>query len=74
MVSLDLVRRASPTAGRPRGTGLVDGQGRDVRETSRPQEPDRLTQLLGKRGQRVVFGAYDSVAGEIAAELTANPR
>jgi menaquinone-dependent protoporphyrinogen oxidase len=49
----------------PLGTDLVDDQGRDVRETSRPKEFDKLTELLGVRGERVFFGAYDAEAAPI---------
>jgi menaquinone-dependent protoporphyrinogen oxidase len=49
----------------PLGTDLVDDQGRDVRETSRPKEFDELTELLGVRGERVFFGAYDAEAAPI---------
>lgn len=49
----------------PLGTDLVDDQGRDVRETSRPKEIDELTELLGVRGERVFFGAYDEEAAPI---------
>ncbi len=49
----------------PLGTDLVDDQGRDVRETSRPKEFDKLTELLGVRGAQVFFGAYDAEAAPI---------
>lgn len=49
----------------PLGTDLVDDQGRDARETARPKEFDELTELLGVRGERVFFGAYDAEAAPI---------
>jgi menaquinone-dependent protoporphyrinogen oxidase len=54
-----------PVSSGPLGTDLVDDQGRDVRETSRPKEFDELTGLLGVRGERVFFGAYDAEAAPI---------
>ena len=49
----------------PLGTDLVDEQGRDVLEVSRPREFDELTALLGARGERVFFGAWDDDAPPI---------
>lgn len=43
----------------PLGTDVVDKQGHDVFETSRPREFDELTTLLHPRGERVFFGAWD---------------
>jgi menaquinone-dependent protoporphyrinogen oxidase len=43
----------------PLGTDLVDKDGRNVLETSRPKEFDELTKLLCPRGEQVFFGAYD---------------
>ncbi len=43
----------------PLGTDLVDDEGHDVLEASRPREFDELTTLLQPRGEKVFFGAYD---------------
>ncbi len=43
----------------PLGTDLVDKDGRNVLETTRPKEFDELTKLLHPRGEQVFFGAYD---------------
>lgn len=43
----------------PLGTDVVDGQGRDVRETTRPREFDELRDLVDPRDERVFFGAWD---------------
>jgi menaquinone-dependent protoporphyrinogen oxidase len=43
----------------PLGTDLVDDQGRDVLEASRPKEFDQLAELLHPRGEQVFFGAWD---------------
>ena len=43
----------------PLGTDLVDAEGHDVLEASRPREFDELTTLLQPRGEKVFFGAYD---------------
>lgn len=43
----------------PLGTDLVDKDGKNVLETTRPKEFDELTKLLHPRGERVFFGAYD---------------
>ena len=49
----------------PLGTDLVDKEGNDVLETSRPKEFDELTHLLHSRGEHVFFGAYDPDAPPI---------
>ena len=43
----------------PLGTDLVDKDGKNVLETTRPKEFDQLTKLLHPRGEQVFFGAYD---------------
>ena len=43
----------------PLGTDLVDKDGRDVLESSRPKEFEELTRLLHPHGEQVFFGAYD---------------
>ncbi len=43
----------------PLGTDLVDDEGHDVLEASRPREFDELTTLLQPRGEKLFFGAYD---------------
>ena len=43
----------------PLGTDLVDKDGRNVLETTRPKEFDELTKLLHPRGEQVFSGAYD---------------
>ena len=43
----------------PLGTDLVDKNGKNVLETSRPKEFGELTKLLHPRGEQVFFGAYD---------------
>ena len=43
----------------PLGTDLVDKDGKNVLETTRPKEFDELTELLHPRGEQVFFGAYD---------------
>ena len=43
----------------PLGTDLVDDEGRDVLEGSRPREFEELTTLLQPRGEKVFFGAHD---------------
>ena len=43
----------------PLGTDLVDKDGKNVLETTRPKEFDELTKLLHPRGEQVFFGAYD---------------
>ena len=49
----------------PLGTDLVDEQGRDVYETTRPREFDELEALLHPRGLRIFFGAWDPEAPPI---------
>lgn len=49
----------------PLGTDLVDKDGKDVLQTTRPKEWDELTELLRPRGERVFFGAYDPDATPI---------
>lgn len=49
----------------PLGTDEVDERGRDVLETSRPREFDKLAELLGVRDEQVFFGAYDAEAAPI---------
>ena len=49
----------------PLGTDLVDDDGKDVLETTRPREFDELTTLLQPRGEEVFFGAYDPDAAPI---------
>lgn len=46
----------------PLGTDMVDKEGRNVLETTRPKEFDELTALLHPRGEQVFFGAYDPAA------------
>ena len=41
----------------PLGTDLVDKDGKNVLQTSRPKEFDELTKLLHPRGEQVFFGA-----------------
>ena len=43
----------------PLGADLVDKDGKNVLETTRPKEFDELTKLLHPRGGQVFFGAYD---------------
>jgi len=43
----------------PLGTDLVDKDGKNVLETTRPKEFAELTKLLHPRGEQVFFGAYD---------------
>jgi menaquinone-dependent protoporphyrinogen oxidase len=46
----------------PLGTDLVDEQGRDIFEATRPKEFDELEALVGPRDERVFFGAWDPTA------------
>ncbi|HSK23809.1 MAG TPA: flavodoxin domain-containing protein [Egicoccus sp.] len=46
----------------PLGTDLVDEEGRDVFEVSRPREFDELQALIHPRGEQVFFGAWDADA------------
>jgi len=43
----------------PLGADLVDKDGKNVLEASRPREFDELAKLLHPRGEQVFFGAYD---------------
>lgn len=43
----------------PLGTDLVDDEGNDVLESSRPREFDELHDLLSPRDEHVFFGAWD---------------
>ena len=43
----------------PLGTELVDEEGRDILEATRPKEFDELSALVHPRGERVFFGAWD---------------
>lgn len=49
----------------PLGTDLVDEEGRDIFESSRPKEFEELQTLLRPRGVRVFFGAWDPEAPAI---------
>lgn len=46
----------------PLGTDLVDEEGRDVLEVSRPKEFDEFAPLIQPRDERVFFGAWDPEA------------
>jgi menaquinone-dependent protoporphyrinogen oxidase len=46
----------------PIGTDLVDAKGRDVLEASVPKELPELATLVGARGTRIFFGAWDPTA------------
>ncbi len=43
----------------PTGTDLVDDEGRDIFEVSRPKDMIQLDSQLGAEGTKVFFGAYD---------------
>ena len=43
----------------PLGTDLVDEEGRDVLEVTRPKEFDALVELVHPSGEQVFFGAWD---------------
>jgi menaquinone-dependent protoporphyrinogen oxidase len=43
----------------PLGTDLVDDEGNDVLEVTRPREFDELSELVHPRGEQVFFGAWD---------------
>jgi menaquinone-dependent protoporphyrinogen oxidase len=49
----------------PLGTDLVDKEGRDVFEATRPKEFTQLQTLLRPRGERVFFGSWDANASTI---------
>jgi menaquinone-dependent protoporphyrinogen oxidase len=51
----------------PLGTDLVDEEGNDVLEASRPKEFAELEDLLHPRGERVFFGAWDPDAPTVGA-------
>jgi menaquinone-dependent protoporphyrinogen oxidase len=55
----------------PLGTDLVDKEGRDVFETTRPKEFAELQALIHPRGERIFFGAWapDAPAIGIAERL-----
>ena len=46
----------------PLGTDLVDEDGRDIFEATRPKEFDALEELIRPRATRVFFGAWDPEA------------
>lgn len=46
----------------PLGSDLVDDDGNDVLQVTRPREFDELTGLLHPRGEQVFFGAWDPQA------------
>jgi menaquinone-dependent protoporphyrinogen oxidase len=43
----------------PVGTDMVDENGRDIFEATRPKEFDDLSPVLKPKGEKVFFGAYD---------------
>jgi menaquinone-dependent protoporphyrinogen oxidase len=49
----------------PIGSDLVDKEGRDVMETSRPREFAEFEQAIHPRDERIFFGAYDPGAPPI---------
>jgi len=49
----------------PLGTDLVDAEGKDVFEASRPKEFDELETMIQPRGVKVFFGAWDPDAPPI---------
>jgi menaquinone-dependent protoporphyrinogen oxidase len=49
----------------PLGTDLVDDEGHDIFEASRPKEFDELHALIDPREKRVFFGAWDPDAPPI---------
>ncbi len=51
----------------PLGNDLVDKDGKNVLEATRPKEFDELTKLLHPRGEQVFFGAYDPDAPPVGA-------
>jgi menaquinone-dependent protoporphyrinogen oxidase len=58
----------------PIGTDLVDAEGRDIFEVSRPEEFDELETMLNPRQERVFFGAWDPDAEPVGfAERLAKP-
>ncbi|MGF1667231.1 MAG: flavodoxin domain-containing protein [Acidimicrobiia bacterium] len=46
----------------PLGTDLVDDEGRDIFQATRPKEFDELEGMLHPRGTQVFFGAWDPTA------------
>ena len=52
----------------PLGTDLVDAEGNDVLEGSRPKEFDELQAMLHPRDERVFFGAWDPDAPAIGVQ------
>ncbi len=64
----------------PTGTDTVDPKGNDVLVASRPKEFEQLPAVLGSRGERVFFGAYDrdappiGLAEKMAARMPAAAR
>jgi menaquinone-dependent protoporphyrinogen oxidase len=58
----------------PVGTDLVDAEGRDIFEVSRPVEFDELKTMVNPRQERVFFGAWDPDAEPVGfAERLAKP-
>lgn len=49
----------------PLGPDLVDKDGKDVLQETRPKEFDELSELLRPRGEQIFFGAYDPEAKPI---------
>jgi menaquinone-dependent protoporphyrinogen oxidase len=49
----------------PLGTDMVDTEGRDILEATRPKEFDELDTLVHPRGERIFFGAWDPEAPAI---------
>ena len=49
----------------PLGTDVVDEDGNDVLELTRPKEFERYGQMLSPRGERVFFGAWDPEAAPV---------
>jgi menaquinone-dependent protoporphyrinogen oxidase len=49
----------------PLGTDLVDENGRDIFEVTRPKEFDELQTMVHLRGERIFFGAWDGDAPPI---------
>lgn len=51
----------------PLGTDVIDADGEDVFESSRPKEFDELSEALHPRDVRVFFGAWDPDAPPVGA-------
>jgi menaquinone-dependent protoporphyrinogen oxidase len=49
----------------PLGTDLVDENGRDIFEVTRPKEFDELQTMVHPRGEQIFFGAWDGDAPPI---------